>query len=641
MKIAVCIKQVPVVSRIKFDYETRTIVREGVPLEVNSFDLLAVDRAVELGKETGGEVVVFTMGPPHAREALVQCLAMGAHRGMLLTDRAMAGSDTLATARTLGMALAKEKFDLIFCGRNSTDAETGQVGPEIAELLYIPHVSNVRKLERSKEAEGLLVERVTDEGYELIHCPFPALVTVAEGIMVERFPSRQEMEAARANPDIVEVGASQLSADSSLFGAEGSPTKVEEIRLIEPQRLGVVIEEPDPQVAARRVVEGLMARAASPSSPRESQRPWPRYPGAKDKAIWIVAERVGAGPSADPGAGPPTTLGTSPSAALRTSLRGTTFELLGKARELVQHTRSQVAAVLIGHGDQGDLKALAAYGADAVFIMDDARLGHPAGVRYAGALSRAISDAKPYAVLFPSTPNGRDLASRVAARLGLGLTGDCIDLEINEAGELMQLKPALGGNVVAPILSKTSPYMATLRPGLLVPLDPDWSLEAEVITLDVEDSGGPDIRLLEVHVEEDARGLELEAAPIVMGLGMGIGGPENLPAIYKLAGAIGATIAASRNVTDAGWLPKQVQVGLTGRAIAPDLYISVGIRGDFNHMVGIQKAGTILAINNNPNPRRAPILQGADFSIVGDWETYLPPLVEALKPVLQNIVKQP
>ena len=159
--------------------------------------------------------------------------------------------------------------------------------------------------------------------------------------------------------------------------------------------------------------------------------------------------------------------------------------------------------------------------------------------------------------------------------------------------------------------------------------------------MEVEDSGEPDIRLLEVHVEEDARGLELEAARVVMGLGMGIGCPENLPAIYELAGAIGARIAATRNVADAGWLPRQVQVGLTGRAIAPDLYMAVGIRGDFNHMVGIQKAGTILAINNNPNPRRAPILQGADFSIVGDWQTYLPPLVEALKPLLEEYAKPP
>ena len=171
MKVAVCIKQVPVVSRISFDYEAKTIAREGVPLEVNSFDLLAVDRAVQLGRETGAEVVVFTMGPPQAREALIQCLAMGANRAVHLTDRVMAGSDTLATARTLALALEPEAFHLVLCGRNSTDAETGQVGAEIAELLHVSYVSNVRQLEYSADRSYFLAERVVDEGQELIRCP--------------------------------------------------------------------------------------------------------------------------------------------------------------------------------------------------------------------------------------------------------------------------------------------------------------------------------------------------------------------------------------------------------------------------------------------------------------------------------------
>ena len=653
MKIAVCIKQVPVVSRIRFDYESKTVVREGVPLEANSFDLLAVDRAVELGKEAGAEVVVLTMGPPQAREALIQCLAMGAHRAVHLTDPAMAGSDTLATARSLALALERQGFGLtagdwlIFCGRNSTDAETGQVGPEIAEFLKVPHVSNVRRLDLSEHQDTITVERVTDQGYELIRCPLPALVSVAEGIMPERWPSRQEMEAARAradragaeDPAIEEIGAAQLSSNRSLFGTSGSPTSVAEIRLIEPQRLGVVIEEPDPNVAARKLVEGLLKKTAT-AAPPESRSQVIRSRGRREKAIWVFAERAGSdeslaalipetesGRTISPG-------GTRPSTALRTSLRKTTFEILGKARELAEHTRSEVAAVVVGRGNDGHVMALSAYGADRIYVLDDSTLGHPTGRACSAALARAVESHGPYAVLFPSTANGRDIASRVAARLGLGLTGDCVDLEINERGELVQMKPALGGNVVAPILSSTRPYMATLRPGVLTPAEPDWDFEAEEETLEVLPVEGPDLTVLEVHNEEDARGLALEAARVVMAVGMGVGGPENLPTIYNLADSIGATVAASRNVTDAGWLPKQIQVGLTGRAIAPEVYIAVGIRGDFNHMVGVQKAGTILAVNNNPNPRRTPILQAADFSIVGDWQTYLPPLVEALKPIL-------
>ena len=612
MKIGVCIKQVPVVSRIQFDYETRTMVREGVPLEVNSFDLLAVDRAVALARETAGEVAVFTMGPPQAREALVQCLAMGADRAVHLTDQAMAGSDTLATARSLALVLGKEEFRLILCGRNSTDAETGQVGPELAELLGLPYVGNVSKLDlyvkQGVEQGVILVERVTDEGHEVIECPLPALVSVTEGIMEERYPNRQQMEAAREAPAIQEMGAGDLSGDPSRFGAQGSPTHVSEIRLVDSQRLGVVIEDPDPQAAAATLVESLTQKAGAP--PPTQSPIWPRYPGLREGSIWVVADWAAS------------------------SLRRSTLEVLGKARELAQQTRAEVVALSLALPTGDDARTLAAYGADRIIAMDGSGLGHITGIGCMAALARAIEACNPYAVLFSATPNGRDLASRVAARLGLGLTGDCVDLEMNDAGELVQLKPALGGNVVAPILSRTRPYMATLRPGLLSPIQPQWDQAAEVDILDSLQPVDPDIKLLEAHVQEDAQGLALESARVVLGVGMGIGGPQSLPTIYRLAGAIGASVAASRNVTDAGWLPKQLQVGLTGRAIAPELYLAVGIRGDFNHCVGIQRAGTILAVNNNPNPRRTPILQAADFTIIGDWETYLPPLIEALKPIV-------
>ena len=611
MKIAVCIKQVPVLFRVRFDYENKTIVREGVPLEVNAFDMLAVDRAAELANEIGGEVVAITMGPPQAREALVQCLAMGADRAVHLTDRAMAGSDTLATARSLALALKREPFDLIICGRNSTDAETGQVGPEIAELLELPFVGNVRKLEQAQADNSLIVERVVDEGYEVVRCPLPALVGVTEGIMPERFPSREAMQAAGESPAIEELTSPQLSGDSSLFGPAGSPTWVAEIRLVEPDRLGVVIEEPDPRSAARKALEQLSQKVPATSSAAVHREPL-RYPGRMDSPIWVVAERAGRG------------------------LRRATFEILGKAGELAQDTRSEVVAVLLGRDDEDHAKTLAAHGADRVLLLEGDPKNHPAGLAYTAALVGAVQERRPYALLFGSTPDGRALASRVAARLGLGLTGDCIDLEINQDADLVQLKPALGGNVLAPILSHTRPYMATLRPGLLSPQLPDWSAHEEVETIVVPPQEAPDIEVLEVVSHEDARGLELEAARVVIGVGMGVGGPENLPVIYGLARSIGATVAATRNVADAGWLPRQIQVGLTGRAIAPDVYIAVGIRGDFNHMVGIQKAGTILAISINPDPRRSPILKAADVSIIGDWKTYLPPLIKALEPFLAD-----
>ena len=141
MNIAVCVKWVPVVARTKFDPETKRIVREGVPSELNGYDVLSVQRAVELRESQGGEVTVYTMGPPQAREGLTRCLAMGADRAVHLVDPSFAGSDTLATSRVLAAALAMGNHDLIMFGYFSVDAETAQVGPEVAELLGLPQIT--------------------------------------------------------------------------------------------------------------------------------------------------------------------------------------------------------------------------------------------------------------------------------------------------------------------------------------------------------------------------------------------------------------------------------------------------------------------------------------------------------------------
>ncbi|HEY4659533.1 MAG TPA: electron transfer flavoprotein subunit beta/FixA family protein, partial [Gemmatimonadaceae bacterium] len=192
----VCVKQVPMVSSLEFDLTTKTLKREGVKLEVSSFDIRALLKAVELKAAHGGEVVVLTMGPPQARTALEHCLALGADRAVHLNDRAFAGSDTLATARALALALKREEFDLIFCGKCSTDAETAQVGPEVAELLGVPQITAVRTLDIDAAGLTIRAERETDAGYETVECPLPALITAAEDLAPERFPTRKERTEA-------------------------------------------------------------------------------------------------------------------------------------------------------------------------------------------------------------------------------------------------------------------------------------------------------------------------------------------------------------------------------------------------------------------------------------------------------------
>jgi electron transfer flavoprotein alpha subunit len=609
MKIAVCVKYVPVVARLKFDYQNKSIIREGVPSEINPFDLLGLVRAVAMKTSPRDQVVVLSMGPPQAREGLVQCLALGADRAVLLTDRALAGSDTLATARALALALERENPDLIVCGRNSADAETGQVGPEIAELMGLPHIGQVRKMDFQPESSVIVAERSTDEGHQVIHCLLPAVVCVTEGIAPERFPSREETAAVQERP-VEELTCADLSPDASIFGATGSPTWVADIRLVEPNRLAEVITDADPQAAALQLAGHLAERLRGLTDDRggpEIATGALRYPHSRERSIWVVAETAGP------------------------ELRQVSLEMLGKARELTASTHSEVAAVLVGSSDPKLTGVLTAYGADRVLTLDNSGLGPVYGRGVSQALAGAIAKARPYAVLFAATADGRDLASRIAARLKLGLTGDAIDLEINATGQLVQLKPALGGNVIAPILSRTLPNLVTLRPGVLTRAAADTSVECRVESIIPLTFTGVDVSVIETHRVADLGAIALTQARVVLGVGMGIGGPQYLPQLQALAQSIGATLATTRNVVHAGWLPHQVQVGISGRTIAPRVYIAVGIRGAFNHTVGIQKAGVILTINQNP---RAPIFKAADYGIVGDWKEFLPPLVEALRPVL-------
>src|SRR5580765_3754906 len=207
MRIVVCIKWVPVLSALRFDPETRRLVREGVPGEVSGFDQRALGAAVALREKHGGEVVALTMGPPSAKDGLVVCLALGADRAVHVSD-----------ARVAGAAIRREAPDLVLVGRSSTDAETGQVGPEVAELLGLPQATAVRKIEI--DGTSFEAERETDDGFETVRGPLPALMTAAEDIAEERFPTKAQRQTAAEKP-IATVGLDELGVDPATVGADG------------------------------------------------------------------------------------------------------------------------------------------------------------------------------------------------------------------------------------------------------------------------------------------------------------------------------------------------------------------------------------------------------------------------------------
>jgi electron transfer flavoprotein alpha subunit len=602
MRIAVCIKQVPVVSAMQFDPDTKTLKREGVASEVSAFDIRALVKAVELRAAHGGEVVALTMGPPQAREALSECLALGADRAIHLCDRAFAGSDTLATARALALALRRESFDLVLCGRNSVDAETGQVGPEVAELLDWPQITGARTLTIDPARGHVTAERETDDGFETVTAPLPTLVSAAEDLAPERFPSKAEREAAKTKP-CTDWQAADLSRDPSQFGMAGSPTWVAGLHHVETARLGRIVEAGSIDAAAAQLVRILIDDHGMFGTWKVHEQPSiatlaaaPQRKGPRD--VWVVAEVLGG------------------------RLRPVVFELLGKATALAAAIGGHVGAVLLGHAVEPHVAPLAEYGADSVWLADDPRLAPYHTEAHAAVLAAAIQSRKPGIVLIPATTIGRDLAPRVAARLQLGLTGDCVDIGLDAEGRLLQYKPAFGGSVVAPILSRSMPEMATVRPGMLPVPQPDPSRRAVRERLSLDSMGEPRTRIVERRSEAETAAA-LDRAAIVVGVGKGIGNKENLERIKPLLFLLDAALCTTRDVTDDGWLPKQYQVGLTGRAIAPKLYMSVGIRGAFEHMVGVRRAGLIVAINKNA---KAPVFKNADYGIVGDYAELVPAL---------------
>ncbi len=233
MNVVVCVKQVPGTTEIKIDPETNTLIREGVEGIINPFDAYAIEEGVRLRERYGGKVTTISMGPPQAEDALRETISLGADEAILISDRAFAGSDTWATSYVLSRAIAKiVEYDLVICGRQTLDGDTGQVGPELSEMLGVPFVAYVSKIEEA--ADGIMrVERMVEEGHEIMETSLPAVITVVKEINVPRLPSlRGSMKAKTAQIPV--WTAEDIGAEPDKAGIAGSPTRV--VKIFFPQR---------------------------------------------------------------------------------------------------------------------------------------------------------------------------------------------------------------------------------------------------------------------------------------------------------------------------------------------------------------------------------------------------------------------
>ncbi len=589
MKIVCLIKQIPRPDAIEFDQETKQLKREGVPLELNAFDAFAVAEAARLRDENGGEVIAMTMGPPQAEEALRECISLGADRCIHLSDRAFAVADTLGTSRTVALALEKEGCDLVLCGRKTLDSETWQVPPEVAAFLGRPHATNA--VEVALEDGRLRVRRETDEGEETVELPLPALVSIARTAKGPPKTAREGRIDVWAASDLVD----DLRENDKRFGQTGSPTRVLAVRDVTPDRARELA--PSPKEGAERVAAFLDERPRAASA-WEKPDHLGEQPG-KSYDCWSFVETFAGRPS-------------------RTSL-----ELVAKSRELAGKLGGASVGLVLGH-DVGDAAAeVARRGADLVVVAEHDALREPEGEVWAAALRQVVERERPHVLLVPATARGRDLGPRVAGELELGMTGDCVDLGIDRAGRLIQHKPAYGGNIVSVIMGATTPQLATVRPRMFEPLEPNGT-QGELRRFQLDGLPEGTASVLETRSADPAP-YALDEADVIICAGEGVGA-DGLGELQRAADALGAAVGGDRAACAAGVVPWARQIGLLGRQVAPRLYIAVETSGDFEHAAASVKADVILVLKSSD----APVSGTADVAVAGDWRETLPQIVAAL-----------
>lgn len=628
MNYIVLIKQVPDIKNIPneaWDWEKGTLKRGLLDNTCNELDKQALAFVLKMKKQRKGKVVALSMGPPLADEVLRYALAIGADIGVLLTDRKLAGADTPATAYPLSQAIRRIEKDifggnrdyLIVSGMQSVDGDTAQVPPQIAEEMGIAHIAYATSFHFDNG--NLMVARITRKGTETVTPEnYPCLVTVTKWTE----PPNASFNRTRwaYSQELHRWNAAQINADESRIGLGGSRTTVHKIFSPRDASKRTCVFENDMEKLAALLRKAYDRRAEA----AETADTGPAYhlPEGKTPSysgdIWVYAEQEGG------------------------EINPASFELLGKAIELAKPLGEKVGAVLAGSDTKKLAGELIAYGADKVYTSSHKLLADFLPVPYTKAVVELIKKYRPQMLLFSATPLGRELAPRVAYRAESGLTADCTALDIVDLQRgqqeftaiLKQTRPALGGNIMAVIITQNSlTQMATVRPGVMRALEPDAKRQGEIIDhvpgITASDLG---VRIAESEVRERASAIT-EAGAIACG-GAGCKTKDNfnryvVPLAESLGNFLGeeSVVGASRAAVELGFIGRDHQVGQTGQTVKPRVYVAVGISGAVQHLTGMQNSDIIVAINKD---REAPIFKVADFGVVGNMQEIVPQLTKAL-----------
>ena len=626
----VLVKQVPDVSQISdnaFNPETGTLMRNKLASVINELDTnaLAVAHHMRTLQNNNGRIIAVTMGPPASAEVLRYCLARGADKALLITDRAFGGADTYATANTIAAALAKLAKEVlatddyyIVSGMQSVDGDTAQVPPQIAAHLNFPCISYVTDVTANNGSFEFT--RIVTGGSEVVRSKSqPALITVA------KFPHLlyPAFSAARraAKADLLQWGMADINPTSC--GLAGSKTQV--IKVFAPpksQRKAIKVDSiPDlAAVIAQNARSASAAVAAEPAPHAHCTTAPPKLNltlGSKD--FWVVAELT------------------------QGKITEVTYELIAKARRLAGPVEATVSAVLCSPTDKTDADQLIHAGADRVHVIIDPLLSSDDPAPHTKAIAQLVSQHWPQIVFFAATPFGRTVAPMISYGLHCGLTADCTAFDIvaqDDSCILMQTRPALGGNVMATICSKNcKSQMATARPGVFKRLAADSSRKGE-ITVYKPTLTPADLSLDILKTEVGSASSKFAQKQIIISGGKGLKNKENYELLTQtLADAIEKSlgvkpeIGASRSAVEHGFAPRSSQVGQTGTSVAPKIYIALGISGAIQHVIGITNADLIIAVNNDPS---APIFKASDYYYTGHAEEVVPQLAKELEK-LKNV----
>jgi electron transfer flavoprotein alpha subunit len=620
----VCVKHVPDASDIRFDPITLNLIREGVPSIVNPCCLNAIEEAIRIKEKLGGTVTAVSMGPLQAQEGLREALAMGADDTAMVSDREMAGADTLATSYTLWRTIStvnqKKPFDIILTGRVAIDGETGQVPPGLAVRFKIPIISNVTQIVTLDPISKTIVAKHRfDDGIEVVQANLPAVLTITEEANKPRkYTIDGMLKAKRTKIDVWDK--STIRAEPTRIGLKGSPTIVKKVFPPPGRKHGETFDGTiDPEGAAKWLIQKLVSvRAFTTEKTDEKDVRTDPTEHAQNSAgfgeVWVWVEH------------------------LHGVAASVSWELLGEGKHLARIYGTKLGAVIIGNGVSHLAREAITHGADKIYLVEHVQLDDYRTQPYAIALAQIVEKHKPEALLLGGTIRGRDLAGSAATIIGTGLIADCTALDVDiETGAFLGTRPDYGGNLMSTIICpKHRPTMVSVRPRVMKSLTVDETREGEIINVEITlNQTDLNTKVLD-FVPIEKVGVRLEDSRIIVSGGRGVGSEKNFQLIKELAQELNAKVGASRAAVRAGWIGYEHQVGQTGVTVRPRLYIAIGISGAIQHIVGIMNVDYIAAINRDAN---APIFKMANFGVIGDLFKIVPAFtaeLSKLKPMVET-----